>query len=151
MPSKPGVSSVAQYLASLPPGERKVISKVRQVVRKHLPAGYEESFNWGMICYEIPLSHYPKTYNGEPLCYAGLAAQKTHYALYLMGPYGDPAQARKLQDGFKKAGKKLDMGASCLRFQSLDDLPLEVVGKVIAGVPAKKFIAMHEAAHKKEV
>lgn len=149
MDPKPGVHSVAEYLSSLPPDQRKVISAVRQVVRKHLPEGYKESFNWGMICYEIPLSHYPKTYNGEPLCYAGLAAQKHHYALYLMAAYGDPEQARKLEDGFKKAGKKLDMGESCLRFQSLDDLPLDVVGRVIAGVPAKKFIAMHEAAHKK--
>ncbi len=31
---------------------------------------------WGMIAYEVPLSVQPKTYNGQPLMYAGLASQK---------------------------------------------------------------------------
>jgi hypothetical protein len=137
-------ASVTEYLASLAPERRRVISKVRQVVRKHLPKGYREAFNWGMICYEIPLEAYPQTYNGEPLCYAGLAAQKNHFALYLMGPYGDPAERRRLEDGFKKAGKTLDMGQACLRFRSLDDLPLDVIGKAIAAVPAKSFIKRYE-------
>lgn len=45
-----------------------------------------------------------------------------------------------------KSGKKLDMGKACIRFKSLDDLPLEVIGKAIARVPVKKHIAYYEKA-----
>ena len=57
--------TVAQYLASLPPDRRKVISAVRRTIRAHLPAGFRETMNWGMISYEIPLKRYPDTYNGQ--------------------------------------------------------------------------------------
>ena len=77
--------TVPEYLAELPAERRAVIAAVRKVVRKHLPKGYVEAMNWGMICYEIPLKRYPITYNKQPLSYAALAAQKNNYALYLMG------------------------------------------------------------------
>src|SRR5207248_6246879 len=104
---------------------------VRQGVRGDLPRGYREAANWGMICYEVPRERYPDTYNGQPLCYAALAAQKNHYAIYLTCVYQDPEQAAWLKGEFRKAGKKLDMGKSCLRFKRLEDLPLEAIGKVI--------------------
>ena len=104
-------------------------------MKKHLPKGYKEQIGWGAITYAVPLKMLPDTYNGEPLCYAAIAAQKNYYSLYLMGVYGDPKQSKWLADEFKKRGKKLDMGKSCLRFKSLDDLPLDVVGEVIASTP----------------
>jgi hypothetical protein len=39
------------------------------------------------------------------------------------------------------------MGKSCVRFRSLDDLPLELVGSTIADVPVEELIRQHEAAH----
>lgn len=138
--------SVADYLSALPAERRAVLAAVRAVVRKHLPAGYREVMNWGMITYEIPLARYPDTYNGRPLCYVALAAQKSHYALYLTNVYQDPALAALLKEGFEKAGKKLDMGKSCLRFQHLDDLELEVIGQLVAGTSPEAFIARHEAS-----
>lgn len=136
--------TVAAYLKSLPPDKRRVVSTVRSVVRKHLPRGYREAMGFGMITYGIPLETYPNTYNGQPLCYAGLAAQKNHYALYLMGAYADPKNAKKLAAGFKASGKKLNMGRSCLRFSSLDDLPLDVIGDTIASLPPERMIALFE-------
>ena len=50
--------------------------------------------------------------------------------------YGDPAREAWLANEFKQAGKKLDMGKSCLRFRKLDDLPLDVISKVIASAHA---------------
>jgi hypothetical protein len=141
--------TVAAYLKSLPPDKRRVVSTVRTVVRKHLPKGYREAMGFGMITYGIPLKTYPKTYNGQPLCYAGLAAQKNHYALYLMGAYADPENAKKLAAGFKARGKKLDMGKSCLRFSSLDDLPLDVIGDTIASTPPKQMIEFFEKTRPK--
>ena len=141
--------SVPQYLAGLPDDARRVISAVRQVILEHLPGGYTETLSSGMLGYGVPLSRYPKTYNKQPLSYAALAAQKNHYALYLMCVYADPAQMKALEEGFRKAGKKLDMGKSCLRFKSLDDLPLDVIGKVIAATPVDRFIEIYEESRRK--
>jgi hypothetical protein len=122
---------------------------VRDVVLQHLPEGYREAMNWGMISYEVPLERYPSTYNKQPLGYAALAAQKHYYALYLMGAYADPAQAARLQEAFDRAGKKMDMGKSCLRFRSLDDLPLDAIGEVIASTLPEALIARYEAGRRK--
>ena len=43
--------TVAEYLAGLPDVRRKAIKTLRAVIRKHLPTGYEEAINWGMITY----------------------------------------------------------------------------------------------------
>jgi hypothetical protein len=99
---------------------------------------------WGMIVYGIPLARYPNTYNGQPLSYVALAAQKGHFSLYLMGVYGDPAREAWIRDAFREAGKKLDMGKSCLRFRRLEDLPLESIGELVASVPPEELIAIYE-------
>ena len=139
--------TVADYLAELPPERRDVMSRVRDAVRKGVPGGYEEHMGWGMITWSIPLSTFPDTYNGQPLCIAALGSQKNHCSLYLMGPYGNPVQLKKLQEGFREAGKKLDMGKSCVRFKSADDLPLDVIAEVLASTPPAKLIEWHEMAH----
>ena len=137
-------ATVAEYLASLPDDRRKVIAAVRRVIRKHLPAGYRESIGWGMICYSVPLSECPDTYNCQPLGYAALGAQKNYYSLHLMMVYGDAARAKALKDAFTRAGKKLDMGKACLRFRTLEALPLEVVGEAIAKVPLAEYVARYK-------
>ena len=141
-------TSVKEYLAGLPSERRSSISRVRDVVRKNLPKGYREVMNWGMVTYELPLERYPDTYNGRPLCYAAIAAQKNHNALYLMSAYADTGEAARLREAFRKAGKKMDMGKSCLRFRNSDDLPLEAIGQVIRNTPPEKFIARYEASRR---
>lgn len=141
--------TVSAYLAELPPDRRKTIAAVRAVVRKHLPKGYKESMGYGMICYSVPLGRYPDTYNGQPLCYAALAAQKGYCSVYLMGVYGDTAQAKAFREGFNRAGKKLDMGKSRVRFKTADDLPLDVIGAAIAATPVDAFIASYERSRRK--
>lgn len=141
--------TVAEYLEQLPPERRAVVSKVRQVVKAHLPKGYRESVNWGVITYEVPLTRLPDTYNGQPLCYASIAAQKNHYSLYLMCAYGDAKRAKWLADEFAKRGKKLDKGKACVRFTSLDDLPLDVIGEAIASVPLDRYVEIYKASRSK--
>ena len=135
--------TVAQYLAALPADRRAVIAKVRTAVKRAMPKGYQELMGYGMIMWSVPLKVLPNTYNGYPLCYVALAAQKRHYALYLMGCYGDKALMDELKAGYKAAGLRLDMGKSCLRFRSLDTLALAVVAKVIARVPMSAYVAMY--------
>jgi hypothetical protein len=135
-----------EYLRGLPEERRGVVEAVREVVLGNLPDGYEEAVRWGMLSYELPLARYPKTYNGQPLAYAALAAQKSHFALYLTGAHADPEHAGWIADEFAQAGKRLDMGKSCLRFRKLDDLPLEVVARSIARISPERLIALHEAS-----
>jgi Domain of unknown function (DU1801) len=136
--------TVDAYLASLPDDKRAAISSVRDLVLGSLPAGYVEGMGFGMINYSIPLSRYPNTYNGQALSYVALAAQKNFNAIYLMGVYSDAARAQRFKDGFAKAGKKLDIGKSCVRFKSPDDLALDAVAETIAGLSVDGFIELYE-------
>lgn len=142
-------ATVEEYLDELPPDRREVVSAVRGVVLRNLPDGYREAMSFGMIGYEVPLERYPDTYNRQPLVYAGLAAQKHHYSLYLTCVYQDPAQAERLREDFAAAGRRLDMGRSCVRFRSLDDLPLDVVGRSIAATPPEEFIRRYEEVRRR--
>ena len=146
---KSNAVTVQEYLDELPEDRWAVVSAVRDVVLRNLPKGYREAMNYGMISYEIPLERYPDTYNGQPLGYVSLAAQKNHYALYLTCVYGSPELEAWLKEEFKKAGKKLGMGKSCLRFRKLEDLPLDVIGWVVAKVTPEKYIARYEAIKRK--
>ncbi len=138
------------YLASLPPERRKVIAAVRAVVKKRLPKGYVETINWGMLSYEIPLSRYPDTYNKQPLMYMALAAQKNNYALYMTAVSGEKALMGRLAAAYKAAGKKVDIAKSCLRFKTLDELPLDVIGDIVASTPVERRIELAEAARRKK-
>ena len=139
-------TTVAQYLESLPEERRGTVEAVRKVILRHLPKGYKELLGYGVLTYAIPLEEFPNTYNKQPLAIACLAAQKNYTSLYLMGAYGDSKQRRALEDGFKKAGKKLDMGKSCVRFKSVDDLPMETIARVIAAITPAQYIKMYEAS-----
>lgn len=140
-------TTVAAYLAELPPERRAIVSTVRDLVNRHLPPGYSETMGWGMICWGVPLSRYPETYNRQPLCYAALAAQKNAYSLHLMGVYADSKDERSLRKAYEKAGKKLDMGKCCLRFKSLDGLLQDEIARLIAGTSVEDYIAHYERVH----
>lgn len=144
-------TTVAGYLASLTPEKRSVIEEARAFVQRHIPKGYAEFMNWGVINWGIPLEEFSDTYNGQPLCYVGLGAQKNYNSLYLMGAYASsdgqyttPFSGKLLADAFKKAGKRLDMGKCCLHFKTLDDLELTSVATVIAMSTPKEYIAYYK-------
>jgi hypothetical protein len=139
--------TVDEYLGGLPPDRRLALGAVRNVILTHLPAGYEECIQCGMIAYVVPHSLYPAGYHcnpRQPLQYAALASQKNHMALYACTVYGDPATRDWFCKEYKKTGKKLDMGKSCIRFTKLEDLPLELIGRLIARTPVKGYIARIE-------
>ena len=132
------------YLAELPPERRDLVSWLRDVVNANLPDGYVERMNWGMISWEVPLERYPDTYNDQPLAYAALAAQKNYTALYLNCVTASDERTRGLKDGWAAAGKKLDMGKSCLRFKKAEDVAEDVLAEAIRSVPPDQFIAEYE-------
>lgn len=133
-----------KYIAELPEDRKEVITTLRKLIQKNIPKGYEEGMLYGMISYYIPLERYPNTYNKQPLTVISLASQKHHLSLYLMCSYGDNQIEKMLRDGFAKEGKKLDLGKSCLRFTSLEELSLPTIEKVVAAVNPEAFIESYE-------
>ena len=143
--------TVAAYLQELPEERRWAISAIRDVIRQHLNPGFEEGMLYGMIGYFVPHSLYPAGYHcdpKQPLSFASLASQKNYMSLYLMHCYGNRDEEHWLREQFQLAGKKLDLGKSCIRFKTLEDLPLEVVGEAFRRVTVEKYIAVYEAALK---
>lgn len=144
----PNSTSVSDFLAALPADRVADVKRLRAVIRAHLPRGYEEAVVKGTLVYQVPLAAYPDTYNGHPLWYAALASQKSYLSLYLMSVYGDPALAERLRAGFRDAGKKLAMGKSCINFQRVDDLALDVIGEIIGALPMERWIAIAQSARR---
>ena len=145
MPSE--VQDVEEYLASLPEDRREAITAIREVILKNLPKGYEEGIQWGMPSYFVPLSEYPSGYNcqpDQPLPFVGFASQKNHMAFYGFCIYIDEVLKDRFVEDWKKTGKKLDMGKSCVRFKKLEDVPLKVIGDAVKRVPMKKYIKQYE-------
>ena len=146
MPSS--ATSVTDYLAALPTDRQTAVKAVRAVIRKNLPKGFAEQMQYGMIGYVVPHKLYPAGYHckpEEPLPFAGLASQKNYMSLYLMSVYFSPTLLTWLKEQFVLKGKKLDMGKSCLRFKKLEDLPLDVIGELIARVPVADYIRHYES------
>ena len=122
------------------------MGQVRDTINAHLPEGYVEQVDWGMISWVVPLEDYPDTYNGKPLAYAALASQKNHVSVYLLGLYTDGPEASWFREQYAERGLRLDMGKSCVRFKTLDEVPLDVLGGAIERIPVGEFLARYEAS-----
>jgi hypothetical protein len=146
---KSRATTVKAYIDSLPPDRRAALQEVRRVILDNLPKGYRESMTWGVPTYEVPLTVCPDTYNGKPLSLAALASQKNYMVLYLMNVYGHKETEKWFREAYRAAGKKLDMGKSCVRFKKLEDLPLDVIGEAIARTPMDKYVAYYEKTRKR--
>src|SRR5207249_5724717 len=103
------------YIAAIDPERRPQLQKLRGLVRTCVPDAHE-AIMWGMIGYE---------HEGRP--FAALASQKNYMSIYLMDLYNEPS----LRDKHQAALSKLQMGKSCINFDSVDELPLEVIGDVL--------------------
>ena len=140
--------TVDEYLAQLPPNRLATVSALRQLILQNLPDGYQETILFGMINYVIPLETYPVTYNKQPLSYVALASQTHYVSLYLMGIYADDSSRQWFLDQYAASGKKLDLGKACLRFKTLDDLPLDLVAQAVARTSVADFISLYEASRR---
>lgn len=141
--------TVAAYLEELPEDRRETIEKIRKVIKKNLPKGFQEIMNYGMIGYVVPHSAYPSGYHCDPklpLPFLNLASQKNNIAIYHMGIYAD----KKILDWFttehKKASKKkLDMGKSCIRYKNPEDIPYELIGELVKKMSVADWIKIYES------
>ena len=142
------MSEIESYLAKLPADRRDAITKVRAVINASLPKGYEERFQYGMIAWGVPESVLPakEVYNKQPLAFTALGANKSSMVLHLMQVYGDAKERAWFEKAYKASGKKLDMGKGCLRFGSLEALPLDVIGELMSHVPVDKYVDAYRAS-----
>jgi uncharacterized protein YdhG (YjbR/CyaY superfamily) len=146
MPDKP--TTVTKYLASIPVDRRKTIKALRETIKKNLDPKLKEGIQYNAIGYFLPHSVYPDGYHcdpKEPLPFVGLASQKNHIGIYLFCLYTDESQVEQFQKEWKATGKRLDMGKSCVRIRTLDDVPLDVLGRAIKRITAAKFVKSYEA------
>ena len=133
------------YIAEQPADRAAELSRVRDAVNAALPDGYVEGMAWGMICWEVPMAVSGPTYNGQPLAYVALGAQKNYNALYV--PYGSNDRSERFRRRFIASGRKLDMGKSCVRFRKADDVDLDAVAELIGALSPDEFVAETNAAH----
>ncbi|MBE9489789.1 MAG: DUF1801 domain-containing protein [Bacteroidetes bacterium] len=143
-----------EYLKELIEERKEAVSKLRDIINKNLPKGFEEGMGYGMISYHIPHSVYPDGYHCDPktpLPFMNLASQKNFVAIYHMGIYAN----KKLLDWFtleypKYCKYKLDMEKSCIRFKKMDDIPYELIGELSAKMSSKEWIDIYEQNIKKK-
>jgi len=142
-----------EYIDSLPPDRKEVISKIREVLLKNLPIGFEETIGYGMLGYVVPHSTYPKGYHCNPklpLPYINLASQRNFIALHAMCVYGDSKLKEWFASEYPKYCKtKLDMGAGCIRFKKMDDIPYQLIGELAGKLTPQQWIEMCERVIKR--
>ncbi len=107
---KSKATTVSQYLDELPEPRRTALSKLRKLVRKIAPDAVE-SMQSGLASYAL----------GD--MFFALASQKRYMALYVC----DPAAVEAHRAGLNK----LNCGKGCIRFQNLEELPLDVVSAIL--------------------
>jgi hypothetical protein len=141
-------TTVKAYLESLPADRRAAIEAVRKTILDNLDKGFEEGMQYGMIGYYVPHSIFPAGYHcdpKQPLGFVGLASQKQYMAIYLGTIYHDSDERDRFVAEWKKTGKKLDMGKVCIRFKTLDGIPLDVVARSLKRTKLKKYVADYQA------
>jgi uncharacterized protein YdhG (YjbR/CyaY superfamily) len=140
--------TVAQYLKELPADRRAALEELRKVFRDNVDEDIVEIMSYGMIGYHVSHEACPDGYHCDPkipLPYAGLASQKNHMSLYMMGLYMDKDDVQWFEKAWKATGRKLDMGKACVRFKKIEDVPLEVVAEAIRRMPSPRYIHTYEA------
>jgi hypothetical protein len=136
-----------EYLRELPPPRAAELAVVRDAVAAAMPEGFEEAMGFGMIVWQVPLEVYRDTYNGKPLMYAALAAQKNYSSLYLMPLYAGRTITEAEFRSRWSAPRRLDLGKSCVRFRTAADLDLPLICEVISGCTREGFVALAREHH----
>ena len=147
-------STPEEYINQLPEDRKPVIEKIRTIIKKNLPEGFEEGINYNMLGYYVPHSIYPEGYHCDPklpLPFMNLASQKNSVNLYHSGIYANP----EIHDWFvneypKHSNRKLDMGKSCIRFKKMDDIPYELIAELCTKISVEDWINTYETNLKKK-
>ena len=145
-------STPDEIINNAPEERKEALTKLRKTILDNLPAGFNEGVNYGMIGYAVPHSIYPAGYHCDPklpLPFMSFASQKNFIAFYHMGLYSDQELLDWFVSEFQKVSTtKLDMGKSCVRFKKADQIPFELIGKLVSKMTPEEWINLYEKALK---
>jgi len=136
-------NSIDEYLDQLGDDRKIAISTLRKVILDNLPNGYEETVEYGAISFIVPLEKF--SVNNQPLAYISIASQKKYMALYL-NCY-EPIPDWFIKE-YKASGKTINVGKSCVRFKKLENLPLDIIPKLVTQYTVKELIEMYKNSRK---
>ena len=143
------MDSMHQYLNNIQKDRKKPFEELRSIIKKNLPQGMEESFQYGMITYVVPHSIYPNGYHVTPelpLPFISIANQKNFIALYHMGIYAEPKILNWFVEEYPKHCKrKLDMGKSCIRFKKMEEIPFDLIKELMNKMSCQQWINIYES------
>ncbi|UOK41669.1 MULTISPECIES: DUF1801 domain-containing protein [Flavobacterium] len=138
-----------EYIDLLSDDRKTAIEKLRSVILKNLPEGFQETISYGMIGYVVPHSIYPNGYHCDPktpLPFLSVASQKNFIAVYHMGIYLDEKLLNWFTSEYPNHVKtRLDMGKSCIRFKKLDQIPYELLAELFKKVTVADWISQYES------
>lgn len=146
--------TVEEYLIALPDDRKLAMNTLRTTILANIPSSFVETMSYGIIGYVVPHSLYPNGYHCNPklpLPFINIASQKNLIALYHMGIYAYPELLKWFTDEFPKHSiQKLDMGKSCIRFKKMDQIPFDLIAKLVQKVSVEEWINMYESMVKKK-
>jgi uncharacterized protein YdhG (YjbR/CyaY superfamily) len=143
------MSSLADaYFDQLPEDRKAAMNQLRETIKKNLPKGFVESFDYKMPGFSVPHSLYPEGYHCDPkipLPFVSIASQKNFIALYHMGMYANPSLLKWFEEEFPKHSKtKLDMGKSCIRFKKPDAIPFDLIAELMTKMTPQDWIQLYD-------
>lgn len=137
-----------EYISLIPEERQTAFRQLREVIQTHLPEGFQEMMNYGMIGYVVPHSLYPAGYHCNPqlpLPFMGIASQKNFIAFYHMGIYSDQELLKWFTSEYPKyVANKLDMGKSCVRFKNINQIPYQLIGELVEKITANEWIQKYD-------
>jgi uncharacterized protein YdhG (YjbR/CyaY superfamily) len=138
-----------EYISKIPEDRRSSMQKMREIIKKNLPEGFEERISYGMIGYVVPHAIYPGGYHCDPklpLPFMNIASQKNFIAVYHSGIYADPEMMDWFVKEFPKhSNRKLDMGKSCIRFKKVEAIPFDLIGELSSKMTVQNWIDLYES------
>lgn len=142
-----------EYIAQVPENRKQAMELLRCAVKENLPAGFEETMQYGMIGYVVPHSIYPAGYHvnpKEPLPFISIASQKNYIAFYHMGLYASPDVLNWFTTEYSmRVNTKLDMGKGCVRFKNVNAIPYDLLAELCGKISLADYVAKYEMGVKK--
>lgn len=142
------VNTIEAYLDAIPEDRKKAVSQLIDLMRNHLPKGFEENISYKMPTFVVPHSLYPAGYHCDPkqaLPFVSVASQKNFIALYHMGLYADAELMEWFLSRWAGISKtKPDMGKSCIRFKNPEKIPFDLIAELFEKISPQQWIETYE-------
>lgn len=146
-------NSIEQYISMIDSERQNTFEKLYNTVKISLDYQFDTGLQYGMPSFFVPHSLYPAGYHcdsKQPLPFISVAAQKNFLAFYHLGIYAVPDLLNWFTDEYILfAGRKPDMGKSCIRFKKNDKIPFELIAELCKKMSASEWIELYEKQIKK--